>query len=53
MTDEEPIGEWTIRIWKECKERDGKFSMFFNWCVNNHFEIVQEFQEFDAMMSGD
>jgi hypothetical protein len=51
--DEEPIGDFTIRIWKECREEMGFAAMFLNYCINNHFHIVREFTEFDEMMGGD
>lgn len=53
MTDEEPIGDYTVRIWKECRDEAGIATFFMNWCIQNHFEIVREFVEFDAMMSGE
>jgi hypothetical protein len=51
--DDEPIGEFTVRIWNECREEIGFAAMFMNWCIMNHFHIVEEFVEFDEMMGGD
>jgi hypothetical protein len=50
---EEPIGDYTVRIWKECREEAGIHVFFMNWCLQHHFEVVKEFMEFDAMMSGE
>lgn len=51
--DEEPIGDYVARIWRECREETGFSQAFLNWCIQNYFEIVQEFSEFDQMMSGE
>ena len=53
MSDEEPIGDYQIRLWKECRDEVGVETFFMNWCIQNHFEIVKEFVQFDAMMSGE
>jgi len=50
--NEEPIGEWTIRIWNECREGLGQEWVFFHWVMREHPEILQEFNDFDRMMSG-
>ena len=52
-TSEEPIGDYIIRTWTECREEVGFEVVFLNWCIQNHFDIVREFVEFDNMMSGD
>tara|TARA_R100001163_G_scaffold62346_1_gene53055 strand:- start:149 stop:316 length:168 start_codon:yes stop_codon:yes gene_type:complete len=51
--DEEPIGDYVSRIWRECREEAGFATFFLNWCIQNHMEIVHEFMEFDQMMSGE
>jgi len=53
MDEDEPIGDYQIRIWNECRDEVGIHVFFMNWCIQNHFEIVKEFVEFDSMMSGE
>ena len=53
MTEEEPIGDYVSRIWRECREEAGIHVVFMNWCIQNHINIVREFMEFDKMMSGE
>ena len=53
MSEEESIGNYTVRIWNECRKETGIHVIFMNWCIQNHFEIVKEFIEFDKMMSGE
>jgi len=53
MDEDEPIGDYQIRIWNECRDEAGIHVFFMNWCIQNHFEIVREFVEFDSMMSGE
>jgi len=49
----EPIGDYIVRTWTECREEVGFEVVFLNWCIQHHFDIVREFVEFDNMMSGD
>ena len=53
MVEEESIGDYTVRIWNACRDEAGIHHMFMNWCIQNHFDVVREFIEFDAMMSGE
>ena len=50
---EESIGDYMSRIWVECREEAGIHVTFMNWCLQNHYDIVREFIEFDSMMSGE
>ena len=52
LTDEEPIGEWAIRIWNECREAQGQEWVFIHWVMRNHPDVMAEFNDFDRMMSG-
>ena len=49
---DEPIGDYSIRIWNECRKEIGQEWVFINWVLMNHPEIMREFNEFDRMMSG-
>ncbi len=49
----ETIGDYQIRIWKECRDKTEIETVFLNYCIQNHFHIVQEFMQFDEMMSGE
>lgn len=51
--ERESMGAWTVRVWSECREKLGVAQMFYNYCLQNHFEILEEFYDFDAMMRGD
>ena len=53
MTEEESIGDYSVRLWNDCRDEVGIHVFFMNWCIQNHFEIVKEFIEFDSMMSGE
>ena len=53
MAEEEAIGDYTVRIWKECREEAGIHVFFMNYCLQHHFDVVKEFMEFDSMMSGE
>tara|TARA_R100000501_G_C2533965_1_gene55689 strand:+ start:38 stop:211 length:174 start_codon:yes stop_codon:yes gene_type:complete len=50
--NEEPIGEWTIRVWNECREELGQEWVFINWVRQNYPDVWTEFNDFDRMMSG-
>ena len=50
---QEPIGDYQIRIWKECRDETGIETVFLNYCIQNYPNIVDEFMQFDAMMSGE
>ncbi len=50
---QESIGDYQIRIWKECRDATGIETVFLNYCIQNYPNIVDEFIEFDAMMSGE
>jgi len=49
----EPIGDFEIRIWNECREEIGQVWVFFNWVLKHHPDVMDEFNQFDMMMSGD
>jgi len=53
---EEPIGDYMIRIYNECKYDDEGNSLqlyhFLNWVLRHYPEIMDEFNEYDMMMSG-
>jgi len=51
--DEEPIGDYISRIWVQCRDKVGMEIVFLNWCLREHPHIVEEFCEFDQMMSGE
>jgi hypothetical protein len=51
--NEEPIGDFEIRIWNECREEQGQEWVFINWVLRNYPEVMHEFNDFDRMMSGD
>ncbi len=53
MVADESIGDYTARIWRECRDEAGIHVFFMNWCIQNHMHIVREFMEFDEMMSGE
>lgn len=52
-TEEEALGDFVVRVWREAREELGFAQTFMNWCIQHHFEIVREFVEFDEMMSGE
>jgi len=51
--EHESIGDYMVRVWIECRDEAGIHVFFMNWCLAHHFEVVKEFMEFDAMMSGE
>ncbi len=54
--EEEPIGDYMIRMWNECKTdeegNDMQIYHFFNWVLKYHPEVMDEWNQFDKMMSG-
>mgnify|MGYP003627888628 CR=1 FL=1 len=50
---QESIGDYQIRIWKECRDVTGIETVFLNYCIQNYPNIIDEFMQFDAMMSGE
>ncbi len=54
--EEEPIGDYMVRIYNECKTDDDGNDLqvwhFVNWVLKNYPEIMDEFNEYDMMMSG-
>jgi hypothetical protein len=48
--DEEPYDEWARRVYTEAADKQGVFVGFMVWCISNHFDIIQEFNEYDRQM---
>ena len=47
---EEPLSEWSRRIYTETAEKNGLELSFMIYCLTNHYGIIQEFTEFDRQM---
>jgi hypothetical protein len=50
---QDSIGDYYIKIYKECRDATGIEITFFHYCIQNYPNIVDEFMQFDAMMSGE
>ena len=48
--EEEPYDAWACRVYTEAADKQGVFVGFMVWCMANHYDIVQEFNEYDRQM---